>query len=348
MNTNKTVLLGMSGGVDSAASALILRQQGYQVTGVTLRLHDNAGKDGKDAEAAAVTAACLGIRHMVMDARDHFEKEVVASFADAYARGITPNPCVTCNRTSKFPLLLEIADREGIGCIATGHYAFTERSGGRLRLRRGWDRKKDQSYVLYCMPQEWLARTVFPLGLHCKQTVRAIVAQAGLSPPDTEESQDICFVPDGDYAAFLKRYTGAQSSAGNFLDEQGNVLGRHQGLWHYTVGQRRGLGVNLGKPMFVKSIDAASGDIVLAGNDSLFTSGLTAGDLRWIDPPPTEPTKVMAKIRYSHRAQPATVYPPQDGALRVEFDQPQRAVTPGQAVVLYNEDYVMGGGTILK
>ena len=353
MKKKQSVLLGMSGGVDSTAAALLLQQQGYAVTGATLRLQDeeteqkgNAAKDIADAKEAARR---LGIRHMVLDWREPFRRRVLDDFADAYSRGKTPNPCVVCNRRVKFPSLLEAADREGIDFIATGHYAAVlwDEALGRYRLRQGKYPKKDQSYVLYSLPQSTLSRVLLPLGEYEKEEIRAIAAQAGLEVSKKADSQDICFVPDGDYHAFLERHTGKSCAPGDFVDQQGNVLGRHRGIWHYTVGQRKGLGISFGAPVFVKSIDAGSGRVVLSDNESLFSHSLVARDARWIDwEELREPVELLAKIRYTHTPAPATVYPLETGAVRVEFRQPQRAITPGQAVVFYRDAFVAGGALI--
>jgi len=353
MDKQKTVLLGMSGGVDSTVAALLLQRQGYRVTGATLRLHREgspaAARGEREIGDARACAERLGIPHLVLDWRGEFEREVLENFASEYDRGATPNPCVVCNRRVKFPSLLAAADERGIDRIATGHYAdvIYDGSRGRFRLRQAESQAKDQSYVLYSLPQSCLSRLVLPLAGYTKEEIRALAGEAGLPVSHKADSQDICFIPGGGYPEFLERYRGRPSPAGNFTDESGRVLGRHKGLWYYTIGQRKGLGISLGTPAFVKAIDAVTGDIVLSDNDGLFSRELLAGDLRWIDWERLEaPVELTAKIRYAHRPQPAVVYPLEEARARVVFAQPQRAITPGQAVVFYDGGYVAGGGII--
>ena len=352
--SKQKVLLGMSGGVDSTAAALLLQRQGYEVIGATLRLQDEAteasGHALRDIGDARAAADKLGIRHIILDWRSRFREKVLDYFAAEYDRGRTPNPCVVCNPTVKFPALLEAADREGAAYIATGHYAriIPEPRTGRHRLCRALSPARDQSYALFGLSPAWLPRILFPLGDCDKPQVRELAAQAGLAISQKADSQDICFVPDGDYGAFLERYTGSPGPAGSFVDTRGNILGRHKGIRHYTVGQRKGLGVSLGAPAFVERIDAATGSITLSGGENLFTDTLFARPVNWLAPAePEHPFPVQAKVRYAHSPQPATVCLQRDGGVRVEFAEKQRAVTPGQAVVFYDRDELLGGGLIL-
>lgn len=353
MDKDNSVLLGMSGGVDSTVAALLLQRQGYQVTGATLRLHREesiaAARGEREIADARACADKLGIPHLVLDWRGEFDREVLENFASEYDRGATPNPCVVCNRRIKFPSLLAAADERGIGYIATGHYAdvIFDEGRGRFRLRQAASLAKDQSYVLYSLSQNCLSRLLLPLAGYTKEEIRALAGQAGLPVSQKADSQDICFVPGGDYPGFLERYRVRPATAGNFIDESGRVLGRHKGLWHYTIGQRKGLGISLGTPAFVKAIDASTGDIVLSDNESLFSQELYAGDLHWIDWERLEETvELTAKIRYAHQPQRAVVYPLGGARARVVFARPQRAITPGQAVVFYDGGYVAGGGMI--
>ena len=342
------VLLGMSGGVDSSAAAVLLQEAGYEVVGCTLLMQDS-GKARRDAADAAAAAARLGMTFCTVDCTERFRRRVEAPFAAAYAAGRTPNPCVLCNRDVKFPALLEQADAMGIETIATGHYARVRWDGtaGRWQLLRGADRRKDQSYFLYPLSQEILGRLVLPLGAYEKERARALAERAGLPNAGRADSQDICFVPGGDYLAYLTGPGGLSPREGEFVDRRGRVLGRHRGQEGYTIGQRRGLGVSAGQPLYVVEKDPVSGRVVLGGEEELFSEGLVAGAFQWVSvPPPAGPTVVEARIRHSPRAAAAEVSIRPDGAAEVRFRQPQRAVTPGQSVVLYQGDLVLGGGVI--
>jgi tRNA-specific 2-thiouridylase len=341
------IMVGMSGGVDSAVSAALLREQGWDVAGATFRLWDGCGASGdRDIRDAAEVCSRLGIPHHVLDLRDIFRERVVEPFIAGYASGVTPNPCIFCNKGVKFGAFLEYACALGYANIATGHYAIVERDGDRYRLRRGADARKDQSYVLYHLTAEQLAAVQFPLGRMTKDEVRAAARERGITSVNRAESQDICFVPGGDYAAFLEG-EGVSFTPGDFVDTEGKPLGRHLGIGRYTVGQRRGTGISLGKPTFVKAIDPAANTVVLSDGAELWATGLTATDARWIEPPRSRLTQVQAKIRYAHKAQPAEVEVLDGGNLRVLFSEPVRAITPGQAVVFYDGEYVIGGATIL-
>ena len=344
------ILVGMSGGVDSAAAALLLLREGLSVGGATmiLRPHDGLPQEARDARAVA---DALGFEHVVCRYEDAFRAEVIGRFADGYARGQTPNPCVDCNRRVKFPRLLETARSAGYDGIATGHYARAERDpqSGRWLLKRGADAAKDQSYVLYTLTQDQLAHTRFPLGGLLKPEVRALADAAGLPIAAKAESQDICFVPDGDYAAFLTRDCGVSGVPGPVVDTDGNVLGRHEGLLGYTIGQRKRLPVSLREKTYVVAKDAATARLTVGRERDLYAGSLTAGRLNWIAVDRLEePTQAMAQIRYNAAAVPALVQPLDGGAsrVRVVFETPQRAVTPGQSVVLYHGDSVLGGGVI--
>lgn len=351
---HKTVAVAMSGGVDSAGAALLLRREGYTVSGVTLRLHhykDRPGLCGSsaDIDTAREVADRLGIPHDVLDCCELFRSAVMDKFVSEYARGRTPNPCIDCNRDIKFGALLDWVLERGIAYMATGHYARVARDEetGRWLLLRGQDRRKDQSYVLYQLTQRQLAHLLLPIGEYEKPTVRQIAAENGLSNADKPDSQDICFVPDGDYAAFLQDYGHLDLTPGDFVDREGRVLGRHRGMERYTTGQRKGLGISAGQPLYVVGKNMEQGTVLLGGNDDLFTATLTADRLNWISTErPQAPLRVTAKTRYSQGEAAALVEPLEGDLVRVTFDQPQRAVTAGQAVVFYDGDKVVGGGTI--
>lgn len=351
------VMIGMSGGVDSSVAALRLMDAGYDCVGVTMKLWagEKPAEVGRptccsldDVEDARSAAFRLGIPHYVLNETAAFEEKVIRHFVETYEAGATPNPCIQCNRHLKFTAMLRRARELGCAYIATGHYArIVRREDGRFLLKKGLDPDKDQSYVLYMLTQEQLAHTLFPLGELTKAQVRQIAAERGLLNAKKRDSQDICFVPDGDYEAFLHRYTGREYPPGDFVDPQGNVLGRHRGLPAYTIGQRRGLGVSGGRPLYVCRKDAASNTVVLSDNADLFSDRLTARDINLIDRDGIdEPFRCTAKIRYSHGAASCTVTQTDSDELTVVFDEPQRAVTAGQAVVLYDGDTVIGGGTI--
>ena len=351
------VMIGMSGGVDSSVAALLLRDEGYECVGVTMKLYAGASEDvsnGRtcctldDAEDARSAAFRLGMRHYVLNETRAFDEHVVRPFVETYEAGGTPNPCIECNRHLKFSIMLRRAAELGCDYIATGHYArVRRREDGRLLLCKGADRSKDQSYVLYMLTQEQLAHTKLPLGGLTKEQVRALAAERGLLNAKKRDSQDICFVPDGDYEAFIRRYTGKDYPPGDYVDEEGRILGRHRGLIAYTIGQRRGLGVSGGKPLYVCRKDIERNRVVLSDNDRLFSDRLTARQINLIDRDAIDaPLRCRAKIRYSHSEAACTVTQTDADELSVVFDEPQRAITTGQAVVLYDGDTVIGGGTI--
>lgn len=338
------VLVGMSGGVDSSATALILKDQGYDVTGITLTLC-NKDNSGDIADAKAVCDK-LGIGHIVLDLRDEFQKYVISDFINEYKEGRTPNPCIVCNKNIKFGLMLDYALKSGFDKIATGHYAQVNEENGRFLLHRGADKSKDQSYVLYSLTQHQLSHLLLPLGGISKAEVRVRTQEAGLISADRPDSQDICFVPDGDYASFIEKTDGFISEKGDYVDINGNVLGEHNGVIRYTLGQRKGLGIALGKPQFVIDKNPDTNRVVLGDEEHLFKRQVYTEQNNFI---PFDILKtampVTAKLRYRHKEEPAVIYPYKDGVM-IEFNQPQRAPSPGQAAVFYYSDVVLGGGII--
>ena len=342
---SQRVMVGMSGGVDSAVSVYLLKQSGYDVTGVTLTLHNDNSCDVDDAKKVAER---VGVPHVVADFSESFRKKVIENFIDCYKKGGTPNPCITCNKHIKFGKMLDLAAEYNMDYIATGHYArVTKSDSGRYLLRKSVDLSKDQTYVLYNLTQAQLARVLFPLGELSKSEVRAIAEKQELVNAHKRDSQDICFVPDGDYSAFIENYTGESFPCGDFVDTEGNKLGEHKGIIRYTIGQRKGLGIALGKPAFVCSKNVENNTVVIGSNEDLFLTELTAHDVNLISCDSIDaPTRVFAKVRYNQKEQPATVYSIGEGKIKVVFDEPQRAISKGQSVVLYDGDIVVGGGII--
>lgn len=342
------VMVAMSGGVDSSVAAYLLQQAGADCAGGTMQLCGDLVSGPEPAEDAKCIADRLGIPFFVFDNTALFREKVVDTFIRCYEEGGTPNPCIYCNRHLKFDAFLQKARELGYDYIATGHYAkIRQDDNGRYLLYRADDDGKDQSYFLSYLTQEQLAHTKFPLGELSKTEVRQIAEEQGFINARKRDSQDICFIPDGDYVAFMKRYTGKDYPAGDYLDMDGKVVGKHSGAVCYTIGQRKGLGIALGAPAYVCKKDMANNTVTLGTNEDLFHSALRATDWNWIPfPALAEPIRVTAKVRYRHTPQSATVYPEENGFARVEFDEPQRAITAGQAVVLYDGDMVIGGGII--
>ena len=347
----------MSGGVDSTVTALLLKDAGWDCHTVTMRLFslsdvtfgtNRSCCDPEEIRLAESVANQLGIPFSVCDFSGEFRTHVIDYFVDTYLAGDTPNPCVQCNRSMKFGCLWEEARRMRCDAMATGHYARIERDPcGRYLLKRATDLTKDQTYVLWQLTQEQLAHVQFPLGGLTKKEVREIAAQHGFSNAGRQDSQDICFVPDGDYAAFIEHYTQKNFPKGSFIALDGTVLGEHQGALRYTVGQRKGLGIALGKPAYVLRKCMKSNTVTLGSNEDLFRRELTARDVNLIAVESiSSPIRVQAKIRYTATPAPATVEQTSDHAIRLVFDQPQRAITSGQSVVLYDGDTVIGGGVI--
>ena len=353
----KKALIAMSGGVDSSVAAFLTQQDGFDCIGCTMKLYENedAGLARTktccsldDVEDARRVAYRLHMPYYVFNFTADFRRLVMEKFARCYAQGVTPNPCIDCNRYMKFDLLHRRAEVLGCSAVVTGHYAHIEQCGGEWFLKKAADASKDQSYVLYAMTQEQLAHTRFPLGTLCKSDVRRIAQENGFVNADKPDSQDICFVPDGDYAAAVERICGRSFPCGDFITADGSIVGRHNGIIHYTIGQRKGLGIASTEPYFVCGIRPADNTVLLGRKDALFRSEADAADFNWISGrTPQSPFTCTVKLRYRQPEQPVTVVPTGADTVHLIFDAPQRAVTPGQAAVLYDGDLVLGGGTIL-
>lgn len=351
----KKIVVGLSGGVDSAVTAYLLKEQGYEVIGVTLCMHGNAEKEIADA---AEVAKRIGIRHRIVELREKFKEQIIGYFTESYKRGETPNPCMVCNPLMKWTALLSVAEEEGAEGVATGHYAGVVRlANGRYAIRCAESSAKDQAYVLYGLSQEQLAKTMMPLASYEKDKIREIAAEIGLSVADKADSMEICFLPEGEvYTDYLVEKEGVMPEQGNFVDEDGKVLGIHQGIIYYTVGQRKGLGIAFGEPKYVKELRPESNEVVLSGNDALMSRTVYAREYHGMALEElTDGMRLLAKIRYSHRGAMCTVHVEGD-KLRLEFEEPQRAATPGQAVVFYKEEetaedgmpvLVIAGGAVI-
>ncbi len=351
----KKALIAMSGGVDSSVAAYLIKKQGYYTEGITLKLCSFNDDDeptcctSKDIEDAKEVCEKLDIPHRVINFTDNFNKKVIDKFVNTYIEGGTPNPCVDCNRYIKFSKLFEIAEKEGFDFVVTGHYARVEfdKKTNRFSLKKGTDESKDQSYVLYSLTERQLSKILFPLGDMTKDEIRKIAEQGGLINADKPDSQDICFVKDGKYGQFIEKYTGKKSPEGDFVDLKGNKLGTHKGIINYTIGQRKGLGLSLKQPMFVVKKDIETNRVILGFTEDLMSRSLVADEVNLIAYDKlNEDIKVTVKTRYKQKEAPATLTPLENGKIKVIFDEPQRAITKGQAAVFYNGDTVIGGGTI--
>lgn len=357
---NKNALIAMSGGVDSSVAALIMKEKGYTCKGATMKLYDNEdiGISREktccsldDVEDARSVAYRLDMPYYVFNFKDEFEKQVIDRFICAYESGATPNPCIDCNRFLKFEKMFERARDLECDTIVTGHYARIEKdeASGRFMLKKAVDITKDQSYVLYSLTQKQLAHVLFPLGTYTKAEIREIAEKNGFINAKKRDSQDICFVPDGDYGKFIEHHTGKTFPQGDFVDKDGNVLGQHKGIIRYTIGQRKGLGLALKAPGYVCKKCMETNRVVIGSNSDLFTRSLIAEDFNWIAyDAPNVPVRVKAKTRYRQTEQWATAEVLENGRVKIVFDEPQRAITKGQAAVLYNGDIVVGGGTIAE
>ncbi len=345
------IAVGMSGGVDSSAAAALLISQGFDVVGLTLKLCTGICPPTSDADDAADICRQLNIPHFAPDFSDAFRQFVVTPFINQYLDGCTPNPCIVCNRHIKFGTMLDFA-QQSLSCdkIATGHYAQIKMCGNRYLLCRALDTSKDQTYVLYSLTQKQLSALELPLGTLTKEQIRTIAREHSLKVADRPDSQDICFVPDGDYAAFIERITKVNSPCGNFIDEAGNILGQHSGIIRYTVGQRKGLGIALGSPAYVLSKDSKNNTVTLSTDENrLFYKRVEVCDVNLIaDDKIADSTCVTAKLRYRHNEQPARIFNIGENRIMLEFDTPQRAPAVGQAAVFYDGETVVGGGTIVK
>ena len=351
-------LIAMSGGVDSAVAALLTQEMGYDCAGCTMKLYESEDAalprdrgccSVNDVEDARSVAFRLHMPYYVFNFTEDFREKVIARFIEAYENGQTPNPCIDCNRYLKFERLYERGRVLGYDRIVTGHYARIEEKDGKYLLKKAVDASKDQSYVLYALTQDQLAHTLFPLGNMTKPETRALAREHGFINAEKPDSQDICFVPDGDYARVIEAHTGNASLPGDYVDEEGHVLGQHKGIIRYTVGQHKGLGYPFPEPMYVLKIDAEKNQVVLGPSESLFKTDAYVPSFHWIsEEAPQEAFRASAKLRYRQKEQPCIVTPLPDGGVKLHFDEPQRAITPGQAAVVYDGDVVLGGGALAE
>lgn len=354
------IVVGMSGGVDSSVAAYLLKKAGYEVIGVTMQIwqdeevvsqEENGGCCGLTAvEDARRVAEHLDIPYYVMNFKEEFKRNVMDYFVEEYLQGRTPNPCIACNRYVKWESLLKRSQEIGADYIATGHYARIDKlPNGRMAIRNSVTAAKDQTYALYNLTQEQLKKTLMPVGDYTKEEIRSIALEAGLPVAHKADSQDICFVPDGDYSAFIEREAGDRvPGAGNFVTAEGKVLGTHKGITHYTIGQRRGLDLPMGERVFVTEIRPETNEVVIGKNEEIFTKEVLCDRVNYMAMEElTEPRKAFAKIRYNHKGEYCLLEKLPDGKVLCHFEQPVRASTPGQAVVFYDGEYVLGGGTII-
>ena len=354
MTEKRKIVVGLSGGVDSSVAAWLLQQQGYEVIGVTMvNFRENAGKEAeaasdKIAADAAKVADFLGIEHHIVDFCQEFKEHVIDYFVKEYLSGRTPNPCVVCNRYIKWKAIMEEGRKYGAELLATGHYARTELlPNGRYAVRCSVSSAKDQTYALYDLTQEQLSKTVMPLGSYTKDEIRAMAQKIGIPVAQKPDSMEICFIPDKDYARFIKAYTGIAVPEGNYVTKTGEILGRHKGIIHYTIGQRKGLNLAMGHPVFVSEIRPETNEVVIGENSDILISALKCSRLNAMSVPELATgMEVMAKIRYNHKGANAVLERTGEDQLLVRFQEPQRAITPGQAVVFYRDGYVAGGGVI--
>lgn len=352
----KKVVIGMSGGVDSSVAAYLLKEQGYDVIGVTLRMSpDDPDHEENEwaccslsaVEDARRVADKLEIPFYVMNFKEIFKTQVIDYFIDEYMQGRTPNPCIACNKFIKFDALMKNAMALGADYVATGHYASIEKVGERYVLRKSEDQKKDQTYVLYNFTQFQLEHVLMPCGTYNKEEIREIARKLGLNVANKKDSVEICFIPDNDHGAFIKKNVGNRIREGNFVDKKGNVLGRHKGIVHYTIGQRKGLGIAFGTPMYVIDINPLTNEVVLGSEEDIFKTDLIVKDVNFLPfEKLAEPKKVQAKIRYSAKGSDAMIFPLEDGRVKVQFENKQRAITKGQSCVFYDGDILVGGGII--
>lgn len=349
----KKVVVGLSGGVDSSVAAYLLKKQGYDVIGVTMHMWQPEGDLTEPASVADArkVAEVLDIPFYVCDFKEVFEEKVMNYFVDEYLQGRTPNPCTTCNRYVKWEALLAHAKELGADYIATGHYArIIQLPNGRYSIKTSATSSKDQTYALYNLTQEQLAHTLMPVGEYTKDEIRQIAAEANIPVAQKKDSMEICFIPDNDYASFIEKKAGEKvPGPGNFVTTDGTVIGQHKGITHYTIGQRKGLNLSMGHPVFVTKICARTGDVVIGKNEEVFSNTLICDKVNFMGMENLEePRKVMAKIRYAHKGDICLLERLDDNRIKCTFENPVRAITPGQAVVFYEQDYVLGGGTIVE